>query len=561
MSIKLATAPASSVVCRKAFWRAVAIARRKDSIRRAAVPHCPRLPVRNFVNDHPSTERYNQAVAALQAGDPGAAICHLQPVVVDAPGFLEGRNVLGVAFKRCQRFGDAIEQFEYILRIDPLHSSARNNLAATYIAHGDFTRAEPLLNEIIASGGATAESFSNLAAIFEKQSRVESAIAAARRGLSLDRDNQHCLLILARCLRRNGKLEDAYDVIQQAGRASNDAQLASNMRFEQARILDRLNRPALAFAGFEAANRLSAKAFQVCGVDGAKYLQELDELLAVLEFVNVDGASMATVTQVPTSRPDPVFLVGFPRSGTTLLGNILDAHPRCQTFEETTAVESVIEQVRQLPDGYPASLLTMDGDDRQHLRQCYFSVLDSMSQDPSAAETVTNQVWIDQHPFNTANVWPILTVFPQAKFLFALRHPCDVCLSCLMQEFEPNCVTANLRSLEEASLAYVRTMTVWCESISRLSPQVLTVRYEDLVRGFDRTMSDVLEFIGVEWHESIQDFAGHARRRSGLRTASYHQITEPLYQRGCHRWKRYQDHMGQTPLQLQPFIDKFGYAN
>ncbi|MDA1013627.1 MAG: sulfotransferase [Planctomycetota bacterium] len=514
-----------------------------------------------------SMDRYQRAVAALQAGDPISAICHIEPAIAAAPDFLDGRNVLGVAFKRCRRFSDAILQFEHVLRIDPRHPSAHNNIASTHIASGDLVRAESALHEIIAAGAQTAEPFGNLAAIHEKANRIDAASSAARQGLSLESDNCHCRLILARCLRRMGQLEEARQVIQQVSTTDLDGQLAGNVLFEHARILDRLDQSAEAFQRFEAANRLSAASFREAGIDGATYIQELDELLAMLELVNQDESPARVTKQRPSTRPDPIFLVGFPRSGTTLLGNILDAHPQCTTFEETPAFESVINQLRQLPDGYPPSLLAIDNDDREYLQRIYFSVLDSMQPVVAISESDLKphskpdspQVWIDQYPFNTANVWPILTVFPRAKFLFALRHPCDVCLSCLMQEFQPNRVTANLCSLDEAATAYARTMTVWLESIRRLTPMVHTVRYEDVVADFDRTISGVLEFLGIDWNDAVQQFARHARQRLGLRTASYHQVTEPLYQRASGRWFRYQDAMRQTASRLRPFINEFGY--
>ena len=177
-------------------------------------------------------------------------------------------------------------------------------------------------------------------------------------------------------------------------------------------------------------------------------------------------------------RSNPVFLVGFPRSGTTLLDTILQSHRAISVVEETNAVRNVRKALERFPGGYPDGLAELDPDLLAALRQIYFTELDK-HQKPEDQPAVV----VDKLPLNIVEAGLIHRIFPQARFLFAQRHPCDCVLSCFMQDFKINEAMASFQDLEEAARLYDKIMTLWHQYRAVLPLEVHTVRYESLIES------------------------------------------------------------------------------
>ncbi len=249
-----------------------------------------------------------------------------------------------------------------------------------------------------------------------------------------------------------------------------------------------------------------------------------------------------------------MFLVGFPRSGTTLLDTILNSHRAIHVVEERPAVRNMRNALERLPGGYPDGLAALDPADLAALRQIYFAELDRHlePQDRSA-------VVVDKLPLNIIEAGLIQRIFPQARFLFAQRHPCDCVLSCFMQNFEVNDAMANFLDLGDAAVLYDKVMTLWQQYRTVLPLAVHTVRYESLVEGFEETLTPLLAFLGVGWDDGVRRYAETASRRGIINTPSYDQVTQPLYTRSLGRWQRYAEQMAPVLPILLPWARRFGY--
>jgi tetratricopeptide (TPR) repeat protein len=251
----------------------------------------------------------------------------------------------------------------------------------------------------------------------------------------------------------------------------------------------------------------------------------------------------------------PVFLVGFPRSGTTLLDQVLDSHPSVVVLEERPLVAGVIRRMKNASLLYPQDLPRLNNTFLEELRSGYLEDRDRYIDVPKSS------VFIDKLPLNIVHVALIQRVFPKAKFLLALRDPCDVCLSCFAQSFELNDWMAVFTDIAETARMYDEVFDLWFRTLEKLQLKHHVVRYEDLISDLRGTASAALTFLGLEWDEGMAAFHEHAKRRGNLTTPSHAQVTQPIYGHAVRRWKRYGTAMDDIAEFLGPRRAALGYGD
>lgn len=249
---------------------------------------------------------------------------------------------------------------------------------------------------------------------------------------------------------------------------------------------------------------------------------------------------------------DLCFLLGFPRSGTTLLDTFLNAHPDIDSIEEHPTLERVIEDLRQAGRPYTASLPQLAADEVFRLRAMYRQELTRYQSRPS-------KLVLDKLPLRSINAGLITRLFPEARILFALRHPCDVVLSNFMQQYAENEAFIHFDTLADSAAMYDRVFSLWRDIESTLSPDLLYTRYEDLVREPQLELQRVCTFLGVTPTAGMLDLKERLNTRDRIRTNSYQQVAEPVYQRSVNRWKNYSEQLQPVLPLLQPYIEGFGY--
>jgi len=247
-------------------------------------------------------------------------------------------------------------------------------------------------------------------------------------------------------------------------------------------------------------------------------------------------------------RPAPVFLVGFPRSGTTLLDTMLMGHPDIEVLEEEP---TLLEAFHILKDHNELPLAT--DDQIRAARDAYFE----------AAQKLTplkpGNLLVDKNPL-AMNALPVIRrLFPDARIILALRHPCDVVLSCYVTNFNLNDGMANFVHLDTAADLYDLSFTYF-ERCQQLMPMPMhPVIYENVVADQQRELVGLFDFLGLDWHDAVLDHQTTARNRGRIKTASYAQVVEPIYKRSAGRWQNYRKHLEPIIPTLKPWIDKFGY--
>jgi hypothetical protein len=167
---------------------------------------------------------------------------------------------------------------------------------------------------------------------------------------------------------------------------------------------------------------------------------------------------------------------------------------------------------------------------------------------------------VDKNPLNMQWLPVIHRLFPEAKIILAVRHPCDVILSCYMQHFRSNTLAAACSSLERAARAYVETMQEWLIDVEVFKPDLLVSRYEDLVDDFPRQAERIARFLELDDVAPMLQFDRHARNKSYIGTPSYSQVIEPINRKAVERWLRYREAFEPILPILQPMLEHWGYS-
>jgi len=481
------------------------------------------------------------------------AVASYERAIELQPQFAEAHNNLGNALKAQGRLEEAVASYTRALEIKPDYVEAHNNLATALQRQEKLPEAEAGYKRALQLKPDYVDALANLAALYERVNRFEEAASTAAEGLRLSADHPHLNLVAAKCLEREGRHQEAINrLVRVRSGAESELGLAREISFQLGRLYDRTGETARAFAEFSHTNRLAIQDTDASTADKQRPLDEIDALSRVFTDRWVGSWS-----DPPPMDHDqvPVFVVGFPRSGTTLLDMVLDSHRSIQTLEEKPAIGSLRRMISDLPGGYPGAIRRLTAAQIERLRAAYFRIVDE------SLERQPGRILLDKLPLNTVNVGLILRVFPAARFIMAVRHPCDVCLSCFMQNFRINDAMASFFTIEDAAVLYANVMNLWRQYRRLLPHPCHVVRYEDLVDDFEGETRRLLEFLGLEWDDAVLDYAGHARRRGMIHTPSYGQVTEPIYRRARYRWRRYAEQLQPVMGLLEPFIEYFGYGN
>ena len=251
------------------------------------------------------------------------------------------------------------------------------------------------------------------------------------------------------------------------------------------------------------------------------------------------------------------FLGGHPRSGTTLMEQILDAHPEVLAFDEPGAFTQEIFNPMTTPQALGTRLQNLDTlpvARRAEMRQRYLkSLLREIPEEP------TGHVLLDKNPSPTMslNLW--LRVFPELKVLIALRDPRDVIISCFFQNLMLNATNVNFLSLERTTRHYADLMDVWLRMRELGGFDWIETRYEDVVESLETEGRKITTFLGLPWHPDQARFHETARRKV-LFAPTYHDVTQPVYHRAVGRWERYAEALEPVQARLAPYCRAFGYA-
>jgi tetratricopeptide (TPR) repeat protein len=257
-----------------------------------------------------------------------------------------------------------------------------------------------------------------------------------------------------------------------------------------------------------------------------------------------------------SERYQIAFLGGHPRSGTTLLEQVLDTNPDVLAFDEPTSfLQEVEKELHFKPSPSAADQLdALPASQRAEMRRRYVkSLLRETSGQPS------QRVLVDKNPSPTMSLNMWLRVFPELKVIIALRDPRDVVISCFFLNIMLNATNANFLSMERTAKHYADLMDVWLRLREIGGFEWIESRYEDVVADLETEGRKVTEFLGLTWHPDQARYHETARRKV-LYAPTYHDVTQPVYKRAIGRWERYAEALAPVQAKLAPYCRAFGYS-
>jgi Flp pilus assembly protein TadD len=321
--------------------------------------------------------------------------------------------------------------------------------------------------------------------------------------------------------------------------------------FMHARACDRLGDASAAIASLETAHRLQVEDLR----NTNPHLLEPDAPLlpGVDDRVSESQYRGWPALRAPDASQSPVFVVGFPRSGTTLLEQMLDAHPQLQSMDERPFLNILAGQLHGIGIDVPEDLAKLSQRDCDELRKGYVLL---------GCRKITRR-WdvrlVDKNPLNMLWLPMIHRLFPEAKIILAVRHPCDVIWSCYLQNFRANSLASACRSLANLAHSYVAAMRYWLHHVGIFHPDVLVSRYEDLVADTPAQMHRIAGFLDLADADAMLSFAARAREKGFIKTPSYTQVIEPINARSVGHWRQYRPFFGEVLPIVQPMLEHWGY--
>jgi tetratricopeptide (TPR) repeat protein len=484
----------------------------------------------------------NLASALSAAGRPGQAISILRSGLVKFPDDARLWHHLHPLLKADNRNDEALEAAEAAVRCDPRNAAYLVSLGVEY---GHATRledAERAYRRAIEADPATQDAYLGLAIQFEHSNREDELATLADLGNTNGVDDGCLAFIRALDCRRKRQFGEGLAYLASVP-SSVEPERTAHLRGV---LLDRLGKSADAFAQFEQANNMHALDSSD-PIGRAKVYR--DEIRGEIAMLSAEWAASLNVVRETQQRSDPVFLVGFPRSGTTLLDTFLMGHPATRVMEEKPVLNYIDSEL-----GGMKGLLGLDPAAAVQARARYLQESDVL------VPATPGSILIDKSPLFLMKIPLIYSLFPNARFILALRHPCDVLLSCFMSNFRLNSAMSNFLRLEDAAEFYDLTFRHW-ETASFLFPiNVHTVVYEKLVANPEAELRPLFDFLGLDWQATALNHTETARRRGLITTASYSQVAEPVYDRAAGRWQHYKSFLEPVLPTLEPFVRKFGYS-
>jgi len=380
-----------------------------------------------------------------------------------------------------------------------------------------------------------------LAALHERLNQLDNLEDTIERIEQLDANAADLPLLRARMLFRRGELPEALDIAKNAPEAFDPGSRSELLGM----INDRLGNHPEAFAMFAEMNKSGDLAGNVVLRRAAALREKIDGRARI---TTTEWVSDWTPAPPTPAVQEPAFVIGFPRSGTTLLDAFLMGHPDVCVAEE----QPMLERVGEALDDYER-LAKLTPAEVYDLRETYFAETRRWVPD------IGERLLVDKNPFGAIDAAVIHRLFPDARIIFSQRHPYDVVLSCFFTRFKATGMLTSFSTLEDAALLYDRVLTLWEGCRTAMPLRVQELKYENLVANPEQELRQVVGFLGLEWHDEVTDHQKAARNRSVIQTASYAPVIEPIYDRSAGRWRNYREQLKPVLPLLAPWAERMGY--
>ena len=507
----------------------------------------------------------------------------MQKSVKLAPQDAKAHYNLGNTLKELGRLDEAEASYKQTIALKPNYAEAHYNLGITLKELGRLNEAEVSYTQAIALKPDFAEAYSNLGITLKELGRLDEAEASYTQAIALKPDYAEAHLNLCELLEKMNRIDEISFVIRNASRKTLEKkadflyyEALTEFRKENYKTADELvkkininellekRQPAAmklqgdlyhykkdystAFETYKSQNKHVKDSLEYKKQDSEKYFIQQREAVVQIKQLQEDSSYKSVI------KPrwiQPTFLIGFPRSGTTLLDTILRTHSNIDVLEELPMLTKMKASL-----GYVPTISMIENMDNTAVEIASGFYLEELKKH---IEVGKNRIIIDKLPLNILELPLINQIFPEASFILALRHPLDCILSCWMQNFKLNPAMANMVELKRIVDFYDTAMSVLKLSKERYSLDIHRIRYEDLVLDFEENVTNLLAFLGLEWEEELRNYQKTALVREKINTPSHSQVIKPIYKTASYRWKNYEKYLNPFKRQLEPWLRDYGY--
>jgi tetratricopeptide (TPR) repeat protein len=487
-----------------------------------------------------------------EAGDYAGAHQLLQRALALAPGDVMVLGAIGAVLRKERRLDEALAVLDRVVAAEPRHSAAWLERGYTLEALRSEAGAAESYSRAVALDPDLAPALGKLADIAARNGDREAAAAYAARALSVDSRNPAATFALAAMEIEARDPARAAARLQRllAGPIPPDDRTRALTLLGDA--LDRQEKFQEAFEAWDEAQRNFRSAYSslLAPEPGRPSHRSFIETIAAQVEASPPMARPAPAPPVAGAAERHVFLLGYPRSGTTLVENILASAAEVVALEERDTLADT-DEILVANDGTMPDLDSLDPAVLADLRLRYWARVRAM------AGEVTGRVFVDMNPFNGIKLPIIARLFPEARILIMRRDPRDVVLSCYRINFTPSPAAYAFSDIEEAARHYDALMRLTETCRERLALAFHEVWYHRLVADFEPTVRAMADFVGIEWTDDFHAFDKTARSR-GVRTASATQVRRGLYDGGG-RWRRYGEQLAPALPILAPWVERFGF--
>ena len=454
---------------------------------------------------------------------------------------------LGIAYTNLSKVIEAEESYKKSLELDPKNALSLYNYGTLFKRLNDPKNAEKYLTKAISISPNNFPPYNNLMEVYDKSNQNEKLKKLINDAKSKFKNNTSINLFDAKLLFKLKEYEKVIELLEKISFDGKEKYKEHNRTELIAKSYDHISNYKKAFEYFKITNEVNYDLNKDI-VDKNKYIEVIEKRI---KFFDKEKSIDWPILSEINKNSDPTFLIGFPRSGTTLLDTILRSHPLIDVLEEKPIVDKFVELLNIKIKSDFKNLKDHKID--KEMRDFYFREKSNYSSKKNC------KIVIDKMPLNTVYVGEIVRFFPNAKFIFAIRHPSDCVLSCFMQNFLLNNAMTNFLNLEDSAKLYNQVMILWELYNNKLKINFHMIRYEDLIENFETEVKKLLNYLGVDWSNKVTEFYKTSKKRGMLNTPSYNQVSQPLYTKSIGRWKNYQDQFQDISPILDKWIQKFSY--
>jgi tetratricopeptide (TPR) repeat protein len=477
-----------------------------------------------------------------------------------APSNLAARYNLALFYHQQGAIEQAVDCYQTISQQDAHNPDVWSNLGACYQAMHDVEQAEQCYEKALAIEPEHLAANSAMIGMLDTKGEVEHALAKLETLIGKYPGKIELLMPYAQLLKQQGRAEQGIDALNQLDVTTLPKQQQAFYYYTLGDLFDDVAQFDNAFSAYRSANQLMDRRFSVEEFD--QYHQQLANFFTAETIAQLPEAQSKATTK--TIAPQPIFIIGMPRSGTSLVEQVLASHTQVygagelkylgiQTQQLTPVSELTSGLGLNLTKQYPEALCELNPEQLSLLAEQYQQQISQLAKaDPLAADKTELKFVTDKMWQNFEYLPYIAKLFPKAKFIHCRRHPYDVALSCYFQSFGSSgpAFSYDLKQIAHYYQAYEQLMSQWQPLFE---DRIYRINYQDMVDDFENNAKALVEFVGLEWQAQCADFYKTKRQ---VKTASYAQVRQPIYRKALNRYQNYQAYL--EPLKpLADFCSNF----